>query len=166
MHEDGTVLKPVQVPPKGQTEVEFYQEVFGEQASTDKVLLQLRELVPKFHGIVHAPKEPDGKDVTCLGVDSCTIKSSLFGKYCMIFTKQVGSHTYRKSWQAKKKGGKPKTEPQLAFPPLPGFDASPLAPSPPPHHTPGSDTYMYDLLIIGENFNSLIHVLCCSLLNV
>lgn len=77
MHEDGTVLKPVQVPPKGQTEVEFYQEVFGEQASTDKVLLQLRELVPKFHGIVHAPKEPDGKDIhiqdiqryTCLGVE-------------------------------------------------------------------------------------------------
>lgn len=63
VHEDGTVLKPVQVPPKGQTEVEFYQEVFGEQASTDKVLLQLRELVPKFHGIVHAPKEPDGKDI-------------------------------------------------------------------------------------------------------
>lgn len=63
MHEDGTVLKPVQVPPKGQTEVEFYQEVFGEQASTDKGLLQLRELVPKFHGIVHAPKEPDGKDI-------------------------------------------------------------------------------------------------------
>ncbi|XP_019923289.3 inositol polyphosphate multikinase isoform X1 [Magallana gigas] len=59
VHEDGTVLKPVQVPPKGQTEVEFYQEVFGKQASTDKVLLQLRELVPKFHGIVHAPKEPD-----------------------------------------------------------------------------------------------------------
>lgn len=77
MHEDGTVLKPVQVPPKGQTEVEFYQEVFGEQASTDKVLLQLRELVPKFHGIVHAPKEPDGRIYmfrsgifiyTCLGV--------------------------------------------------------------------------------------------------
>ena len=60
-HEDGTILKPVQVPPKGQTEVEFYEEVFGEQASTDKVLLQLRELVPKFHAIVHAPKEPNGK---------------------------------------------------------------------------------------------------------
>lgn len=60
------MLKPVQVPPKGQTEVEFYQEVFGEQASTDKVLLQLRELVPKFHGIVHAPKEPDGKDIHVL----------------------------------------------------------------------------------------------------
>lgn len=63
-HEDGTILKPVQVPPKGQTEVEFYEEVFGEQASTDKVLLQLRELVPKFHAIVHAPKEPNGKYFT------------------------------------------------------------------------------------------------------
>ena len=44
--------------------MEFYEEVFGEQASTDKVLLQLRELVPKFHAIVHAPKEPNGKYFT------------------------------------------------------------------------------------------------------
>ncbi|XP_061192029.1 inositol polyphosphate multikinase-like isoform X1 [Saccostrea echinata] len=61
LHEDGTVLKPVQYPPKGQREVEFYQEVFADQMSDDKVLLQLRDLVPKFHGMVHSPKESDAR---------------------------------------------------------------------------------------------------------
>ncbi|XP_062580007.1 inositol polyphosphate multikinase-like [Saccostrea cucullata] len=61
LHEDGTILKPVQCPPKGQREVEFYQELFSEQKSDDKVLLQLRDLVPKFHGLVHSPKESDAR---------------------------------------------------------------------------------------------------------
>jgi 1D-myo-inositol-tetrakisphosphate 5-kinase/inositol-polyphosphate multikinase len=60
-HDDGTILKPVQYPPKGQREVDFYQQVFGEQAADDKALLQLRDLVPKFHGVLHSPKESDGK---------------------------------------------------------------------------------------------------------
>ncbi|XP_048761323.1 inositol polyphosphate multikinase-like isoform X2 [Ostrea edulis] len=58
-HDDGTILKPVQYPPKGQREVDFYQEVFGDQGSDDKAVLQLRDLVPKFHGILHSPKESD-----------------------------------------------------------------------------------------------------------
>ena len=51
--EDGTILKHVQCPPKGQRELDFYENVFNKD-STDEVLLELRLLVPKYHGLVES----------------------------------------------------------------------------------------------------------------
>ncbi|OWF50893.1 Inositol polyphosphate multikinase [Mizuhopecten yessoensis] len=56
-HEDGTVLKPVQSPPRGQREMEFYTTAFDENCS-NKTLLNLRQFVPQFSGIVQCTDNP------------------------------------------------------------------------------------------------------------
>lgn len=56
-HEDGTILKPVQCPPRGQRETDFYTTAFDENCS-DVTLLKLREFVPKFCGITQCPDFP------------------------------------------------------------------------------------------------------------
>ena len=53
--DDGTILKHVQCPPKGQRELDFYNEVFMGD-STDDILLELQPLVPTYHGVVHGEK--------------------------------------------------------------------------------------------------------------
>jgi len=47
LHEEGFVLKPVQAPPKGQREVEFYQRI---SASLHPIDTKLYSLIPKFYG--------------------------------------------------------------------------------------------------------------------
>lgn len=47
LHEEGFVLKPVQGPPKGKREIEFYQHI---SSSPHPVDLQFYNLVPKFYG--------------------------------------------------------------------------------------------------------------------
>ena len=49
---DGKLLKPIQAPPRGEREVEFYQTVFGCETS-DQSILRLRQFVPTFHGVKH-----------------------------------------------------------------------------------------------------------------
>ena len=47
MHESGFVLKPVQVPPKGSREVNFYQNISTSTIETDR---QFKALTAKFFG--------------------------------------------------------------------------------------------------------------------
>ena len=49
-HADGSVLKPVQPPPRGEREVAFYKKLF-EPSCDDPVLITLRPFLPKFLGI-------------------------------------------------------------------------------------------------------------------
>ncbi|XP_078576370.1 inositol polyphosphate multikinase-like [Branchiostoma floridae x Branchiostoma japonicum] len=48
-HEDGTLLKPLQPPPRGQKELGFYQKIFEEETN-DQDLLTLRQFMPKYLG--------------------------------------------------------------------------------------------------------------------
>ncbi|XP_060080444.1 inositol polyphosphate multikinase-like [Ylistrum balloti] len=57
-HEDGTVLKPVQGPPRGQREMDFYTTAFDENCS-NKTLFNLRQFIPKFSGIVQCTDNPN-----------------------------------------------------------------------------------------------------------
>lgn len=57
-HEDGTVLKPVQGPPRGQREMDFYTTAFDENCSNN-TLINLRQFVPKFSGIVQCSDNPN-----------------------------------------------------------------------------------------------------------
>jgi len=47
LHEEGFVLKPVQAPPKGHREVEFYQHI---STSVNQIDARLYSLMPKFYG--------------------------------------------------------------------------------------------------------------------
>ena len=47
-HSQGFVLKPVQPPPRGQREVDFYTNISSSTLADD---LRFRELTPKFHGV-------------------------------------------------------------------------------------------------------------------
>ena len=49
---DGKLLKPIQAPPRGEREVEFYQTVFGYETS-NPTILKLRQFVPTFYGVKH-----------------------------------------------------------------------------------------------------------------
>ena len=52
--EDGRLLKPVQAPPRGQREIDFYSRIFSSVSkdSTDK---KLRHHVPHFYGVEEYP---------------------------------------------------------------------------------------------------------------
>ena len=47
-HSQGFVLKPVQPPPRGQREVDFYINMSASTAEDD---VRFRELTPKFYGV-------------------------------------------------------------------------------------------------------------------
>lgn len=53
---NGRVLKPVQCPPKGQRELDFYKAVF-DHPSPSPGLLSFRPWLPKFDGIVDLPNK-------------------------------------------------------------------------------------------------------------
>ena len=57
---DGAVLKPALGGNKGLREVDFYQELFSADCQ-DRVLLDLRHLVPKFLGVWTTPEHPGCK---------------------------------------------------------------------------------------------------------
>ena len=57
---DGTLLKPVQSPPRGEREANFYTQVFDRQC-TDPVLLDLRPLLPLYLGSWSSPDQPTGQ---------------------------------------------------------------------------------------------------------
>ena len=49
---DGKLLKPIQAPPRGETEGEFYETVF-ECETSDQIILRLQQFVPTFYGVKH-----------------------------------------------------------------------------------------------------------------
>lgn len=59
-HADGSIMKPVQPPPRGECEVNFYSKVF-DQNCTDPVLQTLRPFLPKFLGTCY-PITPGSED--------------------------------------------------------------------------------------------------------
>uniref|UniRef100_H2XWF6 Kinase n=1 Tax=Ciona intestinalis TaxID=7719 RepID=H2XWF6_CIOIN len=53
-HMDGSILKPVQPPPRGKREVGFYQKIFDAECD-DPVLLTLQPFLPKLLGVWTPP---------------------------------------------------------------------------------------------------------------
>ena len=63
-HIDGSILKPVQPPPRGEREVGFYTRVFDESCD-DPVMLTLRPFLPKLLGIWTPPLPSTDDRVHC-----------------------------------------------------------------------------------------------------
>ncbi|GAA6094938.1 inositol polyphosphate multikinase isoform X1 [Tachysurus ichikawai] len=57
-HDDGTVLKQLQPPPRGPCEMQFYTQVFA-QDCTDPHLLALQQHLPKYYGTWSTPDKPN-----------------------------------------------------------------------------------------------------------
>ncbi|KAM6896916.1 inositol polyphosphate multikinase [Xenentodon cancila] len=57
-HPDGTVLKQVQPPPRGQRETDFYSMVYAEDCC-DPCLLDLQNHLPKYYGTWTSPDSPN-----------------------------------------------------------------------------------------------------------
>ena len=72
-HADGSVLKPVQPPPRGEREVAFYKKLFDSSCG-DPVLLTLRPFLPKFLGMW---TPPSSMEVEKFG-SACNFKSVMF----------------------------------------------------------------------------------------
>ncbi|KAK3610717.1 hypothetical protein CHS0354_028111 [Potamilus streckersoni] len=85
-HEDGTILKASQKPPRGTREVDFYKQVF-DATCTDKTILQLRSFLPRFFGVCHLEEYPD---VTYLKLENIVYP---FRKPCVVDIK-MGKRTY------------------------------------------------------------------------
>ncbi|KAB0358491.1 hypothetical protein FD754_002647 [Muntiacus muntjak] len=88
-HPDGTVLKQLQLPPRGPRELEFYNmvsEVFAADC-TDDVLLELRKYLPKYYGIWSPPTAPNN---LYLKLEDVTHK---FNKPCIMDVK-IGRKSY------------------------------------------------------------------------
>lgn len=52
LSDDGVcVLKPVQIPPKGEREVSFYERVFQDDEDQEDIL-ELRRFLPHYYGVV------------------------------------------------------------------------------------------------------------------
>lgn len=58
LEKDGVVLKPLQTPPRGERELNFYKEAFS---CEQKWALDLRPLLPTFQGEWHTDQHPDGQ---------------------------------------------------------------------------------------------------------
>ncbi|GAB1608478.1 inositol polyphosphate multikinase-like [Argonauta hians] len=82
-----TLLKLMQLPPRGQCELKFYQTLFDDQAGSDSVLKRLREFLPKFYGTWKLDIFPDE---TYIHLEDLTI---WFNKPCIADIK-IGSQTY------------------------------------------------------------------------
>ncbi|KAL3877362.1 hypothetical protein ACJMK2_035084 [Sinanodonta woodiana] len=85
-HEDGTILKALQKPPRGTREVDFYKQVF-DTTCTDKTILQLRSFLPRFFGVCHLEEY---HDVTYLKLENIVYP---FRKPCVVDIK-MGKRTY------------------------------------------------------------------------
>mgnify|MGYP002803580531 CR=1 FL=1 len=109
---DGRLLKPIQAPPRGEREVEFYQTVFGCETS-DQSILRLRQFVPTFHGVKHVvfPDLP-------FKVDNYIILENLtrhFNKPCILDIKIGKCVTDHLASQAKRERAFKKYPPQEEF---------------------------------------------------
>ena len=70
------MLKPVLGPTKGEREVRFYEKLFSEDCQ-DRVLLDLRQFVPKFLGLWTTPEHPGSKFFVHL-VPFLTVSNRIF----------------------------------------------------------------------------------------
>ncbi|CAB4021368.1 inositol polyphosphate multikinase [Paramuricea clavata] len=96
---DGKLLKPIQAPPRGEREVEFYQSLF-ECKTSDQTTLKLCQFVPAFYGVKHVVS-PD----LSLKVDNYIILENLtrhFKKPCILDIKIGKSITDHLATQAKR----------------------------------------------------------------
>ncbi|XP_070544482.1 inositol polyphosphate multikinase-like [Ptychodera flava] len=102
---DGSLLKPIQAPPRGRREHEFYCEVFhGDTDDPDLHILQ--RFLPRFLGTFTSPLHPD---ITYLKLEDITQR---FNKPCILDVK-MGKQVYEK--------GTPRDKVELArkkYPPL------------------------------------------------
>nr|XP_023686766.1 inositol polyphosphate multikinase [Paramormyrops kingsleyae] len=85
-HPDGTVLKQLQPPPRGQREMQFYRKVYAED-SDDLLLLDLQHYLPKYYGTWSSPEAPT---VLYLKLEDVTCK---FNKPCIMDVK-IGQRSY------------------------------------------------------------------------
>jgi len=96
MHESGFVLKPVQVPPKGSREVNFYQNISTSTIETDR---QFKALTAKFFG-TESVKLSNGENSEYLVLENLT---QGFEKPCVMDVK-IGAVTYGPDASEAKKG--------------------------------------------------------------
>lgn len=96
MHESGFVLKPVQVPPKGSREVNFYQNISTSTIETDR---QFKALTAKFFG-TESVKLSNGENSEYLVLENLT---QGFDKPCVMDVK-IGAVTYGPDASEAKKG--------------------------------------------------------------
>jgi len=85
-HSQGFVLKPVQPPPRGQREVDFYTKITSSAADDD---VKMRELTAKFHGVENI-KMTDGTKSQFLMLENLTFGLS---QPCVMDVK-IGKITY------------------------------------------------------------------------
>lgn len=85
-HNDGTILKALQKPPRGTRELEFYKRIFDKDC-TDTDVLQLQQFLPYYYG-AHEFQEYPG--VTYLKLENLVSK---FRKPCVVDIK-MGKKTY------------------------------------------------------------------------
>ena len=58
-NEEGILLKPVQSPPRGERELNFYKQVFDPDCR-DKVLLDMRQFMAQYMGTWSCTVNPGG----------------------------------------------------------------------------------------------------------
>ena len=57
-HADGSLLKPILPPPRGQRELNFYKEAF--EHNGDELFVILKPLLPEFRGVFTIEAEDKG----------------------------------------------------------------------------------------------------------
>ncbi|XP_052763416.1 inositol polyphosphate multikinase-like isoform X2 [Mya arenaria] len=85
-HDDGSILKALQKPPRGTRELHFYQQIF-EPSCTDPDILKLRNLMPKFCGAYQFDEYPE---VTYIKLENIVAG---FRRPCVVDIK-MGKKTY------------------------------------------------------------------------
>nr|XP_046232116.1 inositol polyphosphate multikinase [Scatophagus argus]XP_046232117.1 inositol polyphosphate multikinase [Scatophagus argus]XP_046232118.1 inositol polyphosphate multikinase [Scatophagus argus] len=80
-HPDGTVLKQLQPPPRGEREMQFYSMVYAEDCC-DPCLLELQNHLPKYYGTWSSPDSPNDlylklEDVTRRFIKPCIMDVKL-----------------------------------------------------------------------------------------
>jgi len=85
-HHLGFVLKPVQPPPRGDREVDFYRKI---SSSNHKDDVSFRQMTPRFHGVENIVKE-DGSKSQYLVLENLNFG---FSKPCVMDIK-IGKITY------------------------------------------------------------------------
>ncbi|CAI9726308.1 inositol polyphosphate multikinase-like [Octopus vulgaris] len=92
---DKTLLKLIQLPPRGRRELNFYQTVFDEKAESDPILRRLKDFLPYFYGTCKFDIFPDE---LYLHLEDMTVE---FEKASIADIK-IGSQTYDPEASAEK----------------------------------------------------------------
>ena len=76
-HHLGFVLKPVQPPPRGDREVDFYRKI---SSSNHKDDVSFRQMTPRFHGVENIVKEDGSKSQYLVLGKLINIKGGVWAK--------------------------------------------------------------------------------------